>query len=225
MKKVALLLVSLAVSTTVSISQAAQVRLDGKGYDVIYDDALVGLFGQPILTGGSLVFNPTTFYALSSSDAWAFTNATLGLSIFADPGYTLASVDLVERGDYLKFGGSATTFVSGQTRAYDFRTPTDETTSAISGADATALSVHDGSTATNWEAKSSQSFAAGTTQAHLTIESLFASHAGLGNLAFVENKYVALTVSAVPEPRESLLLLAGLGLIGGLYRRRQNRIG
>jgi hypothetical protein len=50
---------------------------------------------------------------------------------------------------------------------------------------------------------------------------LFANAGSKSGYAFVEKKYVGLTVSAVPEPESFAMLLAGLGLIGALARRRR----
>jgi hypothetical protein len=222
MKKIASLLAVLFVSSLCS-AQAAEVRLDGAGFDVIYDDSLLGLFGTPSLIGNSLVFNPTTFSALSSSDTWTLSNSTIGLTIVADAGFTLAGADLVERGDYLRFGAASTVFATGQTRSYDFRDPAVETTVAISGATPDLLAAHDLPIVTNWEATSSQTFAAGATEVHLTIQDLLAGNAGTGGLAFIEKKYVALStiVSAVPEANQYLMLLAGLGIVGVLHGRKR----
>ena len=222
MKKIIPLIAALVVSVFPA-AQAAEIRLDGAGFDIIYDDFLLGLFGTPSLLGDTLVFNPTTFSALSTDDSWAFTNSTIGLTIVADSGFTLAGASLVERGDYLKFGASSTVFVAGQTRAYDFRTPAIETTALIFGAEPAVLTAHDVPVITNWEATSSQSFAAGAAEVHYTIQNLLAANGGgAGSLAFIEKKYLALTVvSAVPEVSQYGMLLVGLGLVGGLYKRRK----
>lgn len=225
MKKIATL-VALGAALSIAAfpsAQAAQIRLDGAGFDVIYDDLLLGLFGTPSLLGTALVFNPTSFSALSSSSAWAFTNSTIGFTLVADSGFTLSSANLVERGDYLKFGSASTVFAAGQTRAYDLRTPTVESTVLISGAEPSVLTAHDLPVITNWQASSAQVFASGATDVHFTIENLLAANAGgAGNLAFIEKKYLALSVvSAVPEASQYAMLLLGLGLIGGVCRRRR----
>ncbi|MEC5384409.1 PEP-CTERM sorting domain-containing protein [Uliginosibacterium sp. H3] len=224
MKKTITILVSL-FALALPAAQAAQVRLDGATFDVIYDDALLGLFGTPTLLGDSLIFTPTTFSALSSSANWAFTNATIGLTLVADSGFTLSSVNLVEHGNYLKFGGGGTVFAAGQTSTFDFRTPGTEVSSLISGAESSVLSVHDLPVVTSWEATSAQSFAAGATEVHYTLQSLLAANAGgAGGLAFIEQKYLSLTtvVSAVPEASQYSMLLVGLGLMGGLFKRRRS---
>ena len=226
MKKTITVLASL-LSFALPTAYAAEVRLDGAGFDIIYDDSLLGLFGTPALLGNSLVFTPTTFSAQSTGSAWDLANSTIGLTLVADSGFTLADANLVERGDYLKFGASSTVFVAGQTRSYDFRTPAIETTALISGAEPTVLNVHDVPVITNWAAASSQTFAAGATEVHYTIQNLLAANAGgVGGLAFIEKKYVSLSVdtliaSAVPEASQYIMLLAGLGLIGGLCKRRR----
>jgi hypothetical protein len=74
---------------------------------------------------------------------------------------------------------------------------------------------------TNWEAKSLQTFQSGATKIRFTIENvLFASAGAKSGYAFIEKKYVGLTVSAVPEPESYAMMLAGLGLMGTIARRR-----
>lgn len=223
-KKFVAMLALMAVGTT---AQAALQRLDGVGFDLIYDDALIGLFGSPALPDGrTLVFTPTSFAAESATAAWDLTRATLNFDIEADIGYALTQASLVERGDYILFGGSSKVFVGGQTRAFDYRTPTTESVVAIAGAGLADLGERE-LVPENWEASSVQSFASGATRVRFTLQSLLGANAGSGSdLAFIEKTYVGLgigvaPISPVPEAGTIGMMLSGLGVVGLMLRRRR----
>ncbi|HEX5125598.1 MAG TPA: PEP-CTERM sorting domain-containing protein [Rhodocyclaceae bacterium] len=211
----------------IASANAAQVRLDGAGFDVIYDSDALGLFGTPSLLGNTLVFSPTQFSADSNSLSWNLTNSTVIFTLEADAGYNLGGASLVEQGDYILLGNQAEAFVGGQTRALDSRTPQIDTPVGITGASLADLTTHDTVTV-NWQATSMQTFAPGATEVHFTIQDLLAAKASnVGNLAFVEKKYAGLTISdfaiaPVPEPQTYAMFLAGLGLIGFARFRRSH---
>lgn len=50
---------------------------------------------------------------------------------------------------------------------------------------------------------------------------LFASAGSKTGNSVIEKTYASLTVSAVPEPEFYAMLLAGLGIIGAVARRRK----
>jgi hypothetical protein len=199
--------------------QAAEYRLDGAKFDIIFDDASFGLFGTPMLSGDTLLFTPSTFSAKSNNKQWNIANSTISFWIEADNGHHLSGASLIEKGDYGFLGKSADTFVAGETRVVDVRSPLDSTDVDLSGAD--SLTATRKGKFANWEASSLQTFQSGATKVRFTIENaLFASAGAKGGYAFIEKKYVGLTVSAVPEPESYAMLLVGLGLIGAISRRR-----
>jgi hypothetical protein len=67
-------------------------------------------------------------------------------------------------------------------------------------------------------------FADGTTNASLNYQFYgFASATGLGSFAFArqDTASFAVSVTAVPEPENYAMLLAGLGVVGVTVRRRR----
>jgi hypothetical protein len=211
----------LALALLSAHAQAAEYRLDGATFDIVFkNDAAFGLFGTPTLEGNTLFFTPDQFSAKSTTNQWDITNSTISFWIEADAGHHLASANLVEQGDYSLLGKSAYASVAGQTRVVDIRTPSKSLAIGLTGAKNLATTSI-GET-TNWEASSLQTFEKDASRVKFTIENvLFANAGSEGGYAFVEKKYVGLTVSAVPEPESYAMLLAGLGLIGAIARRRR----
>lgn len=204
---------------------AATQTLIGDHVTFTYDDALVGLFGTPEVSGDTIFFSPTTFFAKSTDGSGiGFTNSTLGIGVKANAGYKLTGVDLTEQGDYWLFaplGASAMGVgVSGQIRVRDTTTLAEMTDSISTVAPLTTV----GFSSVDWTATAGTSFAAWQSQAvKLTIENLLVAYTTAApTLAFIEKKYVGAEISvvAIPEPETYALLLAGLGLVGWAARRR-----
>ena len=219
--KVSLLVLALASAH----AQAVETRLDGKYFDIIYDSASLGLFGTPTLSGNTLFFTPTTFSAESSSMSTFKTGSTISFWIVADDGHHLTGASLLEQGDYnadKEDDKSARVAVGGQTRFVDNNHPGSSTSAAIVGAGVSDLPANGFSSTSDWAATSLQTFQSGATKIKFTIENLLFANAGSqSNYAFIEKKYVGLTVSAVPEPESYAMLLAGLGILGAVVRRKK----
>lgn len=215
--------VSLLALALLSAHAQAEYRLDGATFDIVFkNDAAFGLFGTPTLEGNTLFFTPEQFSAKSTTRQWDIANSTISFWIEADAGHHLKGARLVEQGDYSLFGKSAFASVAGQTRVVDSRNPGQSLAVGLTGAKNLATTPI-GET-TNWEATSWQTFATDASKVKFTIENvLFANAGSKSGYAFVEKKYVGLTVSAVPEPESIAMLLAGLGLIGAMTRRRAPR--
>ena len=208
----------LALALLSANAQAATQRLDGSKFDVIYDDSKLGLFGDLTLAGNTLVFQPNEFFAESTSKKWDIARSTFSFWIEADAGHHLTGATLTEGGDYGVLGKSADAFAAGETRVVDWRNPS---VSKDVDLGVTYESVTKGKLA-NWEAVSTQTFESGATKVRFTIENLLFANAGSKTgYSFIEKKYASLTVSAVPEPESYAMLLAGLGIIGAVARRRK----
>lgn len=210
------------------------VTVAGANVSFTYDADLLGLYGTPSVSGDSLVFTPTNFFAESTNgEGFAMTNATLNVRITANGGYQFSNVSLIERGDYYLIGSDAEVAVGGQIRVFDLDNPiVNEATDSI---ETTApLSVHttlSGFTTTNWTANASVAIpgtgwggADGIVDGvNLTIENLLiANTSQSGSAAFIEKKFAGSTliITAVPEAETYAMMLAGLGLVGFMARRR-----
>jgi len=205
---------------------AASVTLSGANVDFTFDDALLGLFGQGSVSGNTLYFTPVNFQAKSLNGiGYALTNDTLNIKVVPHAGWSFASMDLVEKGDYLLLGAGSMAAVSGQMRVFDIASSLTDLTAGIGSAqplDQVGLSTH------NWVAGASIDLSAwGNAQAiNVTLQNLLlASTVGSPSLAFVEKKFVGLTpvMQPVPEAETYAMMLAGLGLVGFAVARRRAR--
>lgn len=207
---------------------AASVTLSGTTVDFSFDDTLLGLFGQANVAGDNLYFTPVNFTAESMNGAgFDLTKQTINVKVTAHEGWDFSSLALSERGDYLRVGEAAKVAVSGQIRAFDTSNPLTEVTSNILPA-GSFQQTNDFITK-NWDAYAVASLAnLGTMSAasmiNVTIQNILVAQSPVGTdtLAFIEKKYAGLNVitTPVPEAETYAMMLAGLGLIGFVVRRR-----
>ena len=204
---------------------AASVTLSGTTVDFSFDDSLFGLFGQANVAGDSLYFTPVNFSAESMNGAgFDLTKQTFNVKVSAHEGWDFSSLALTERGDYLRVGEAAKVVVSGQIRAFDTVNPLAEVTSNILPTGVFQLT--DDFITQNWEAKASANLVtmSAASTINVTLQNILVAQSPLGTdtLAFIEKKYAGLNVitTPVPEADTYAMLLAGLGLIGFVVRRR-----
>lgn len=203
---------------------AASVTLAGNNVDFTFDDTLMGLFGQPKITGDTLFFTPVNFEAQSLNGAgYAFTNDTINITVTAHSGWTFDSVNLLERGDYLLLGSGSTADIAGQLRVFDTAMPLTDLTASITSTSPLNMA---GVPTKNWNAGASIDVSAWNTATTLnvTVENLLlASTSSPASLAFVEKKFAGLSLitTPVPEAETYTMMLAGLGLIGFMVSRRK----
>lgn len=203
---------------------AATVTLTGNNVDFTFDDAMMGLFGQPQIAGDTLFFTPTNFEAQSLNGAGlGFTRDTVNIKVTAHSGWNFDSVNLLERGDYLLLGSGSTADVTGQIRVFDTAMPLTELTDSITTTGPLNMA---GVPTKNWNANASVDVSAwnNATMLNVTIENLLlASTSAPSSLSFVEKKFAGLTLvtTPVPEADAATMMLAGLGLVGFVVARRK----
>lgn len=228
-------------------SAAALQTLTGSNFDVVYDDAQLGLFSAPTLVGDSLFFTFNNFIAESLNGNGAVsTNSTIsGLVFKAKGGYRFGAFDLAEFGDYSLGGTGSMVQVQGQLRAFNLASALyTQTTAQLQVNPSTPLTVSDGLNH-DWNATAridastapvplpfgtvSNVIQSNPDQVGLTIENrltAFTDPNATGfRQAFIEKKFagVQMTVappSAVPLPPSMALLAAGLGALAFVVRRR-----
>ena len=225
------------------IGAASIVTLSGSGFQARYDDALLGLFGTPALSGDgrTILFTPISFSATATGNPGASNYGTqyLSSSIYLDilpiNGVRLSSVSVVESGDYRVVNRPNTPAsndpgveVFGQLRATNLINGTDVLTSnlahgALDQACATIVCA-----VSNWSATASVATpnAWGVGPVRLYLENVIVAESfGLADSSFIEKKNVALTFvtapSAVPLPATMPMLLVGLAGLASLARRRR----
>lgn len=213
---------AIAIAFSAGSASAAMQTLEGVAFDVSFDDSLLGLFGTPTFLNDTLFFNPSEFVA-SSYGGFDLANSTLALTITANDGYVLNGFSVIEEGDYFYFDDSAVA-VGGQLRVKTLDPVVSSATDAFS-IGATAPTTMANFSTTNWSAEAYVATADVTT-AFVTIENILLAQAAQDSLAFIEKKGVQLNVMAtpVPEPETYGMMLAGLGMLGFVARRRMSRM-
>lgn len=209
-------------------ASAANVTLDGENFTISYDTSVIGLFGTPTLVGSSLVFAPggSPGFSAQSESGMKVTNSTFSFMIMADPGYKLSSFNLFEGGDYMLIGNSSRVSVGGQLRVKPVNLAV-MTAAIMPSVPLTTQTTFEAFATTDWNAHASINPATPLSSAAVSIENLLGARARLvdDGYAFIEKKNVELSfvLMPVPEPESYAMLLAGLGLMGAVARRRNKR--
>ena len=218
-----------------SSSTAAPVILIGNNFDLTYDNSLAGLFGTPTLSNDSIFFTPIAFKAESLNGNGVVTaNSTINLSIIEHANRNITGFSLLERGDYRLVGANSAVGVGGQTRVFDISNPFIENNTAITSTSNFSLinTIVDSSTH-NWTSSSVISVLDpqwnNTKAYNYTIENLLTAYTDLSvigpKVAFIEKKFagssISIVVTTVPEADTYAMMLAGLGFMGFVSRRRK----
>jgi hypothetical protein len=228
-RKITLAVAGLSAALLSGNALAAWQTLVGTNVTYQYEDTLMGLYGQPFLSGDSLVFTPTNFKAESSNGQEVVqTGSTINVRVYANSNYTFSAFNLTELGDYALIGNDAQVAVGGQIRAFDLANAGSQLTDSITvTAPLTVTTTLANYQTTNWQANAAIAVPTNWSNGvNLTIENiLLASTSQAGSLAFVEKKFVgnSVVITPVPEAETYAMMLAGLGLIGFMVGRR-NRV-
>ncbi|NTV69981.1 MAG: PEP-CTERM sorting domain-containing protein [Azonexaceae bacterium] len=221
LKPLAALIATALISTS---ALAATQTLDAGNFTISYDDSALGLFGTPVLTSSGIAFAPggtPGFTAVNS-----VLQSTAALTITADAGYKLTSFNLNEKGSYFKVGDSSIVFVGGSLSLQDLANTNGNVVNNFSSSvPLTVSTTFDQHFKTeNWSASTSANLTSAKVNVSI-LDVLGAIPGSNGGYASIGKSSVILdvTVAAVPEPQSFAMLLAGLGIVGAVARRR--RIG
>ncbi len=200
--------------------------LTGTNVTYVYDADVTGLYGTPFLSGDSLVFTPTNFNALSADGGFVQTSSTVNVKVYANGGYTLSAFNLTELGDYYLIGSDAEVAVGGQIRLFDLDNISNQLTDPITAtAPLTVTTTFGNYQTTNWQANAAIAVPTNwSSGVNLTIENILLAHTTqVGSAAFVEKKLTgnSVVITPVPEAETYAMMLAGLGLVGFMARRRR----
>ena len=228
-KKAGVAIIGLSAALLSCNALAVVQTLVGTNVTYVFDDMLMGLYGTPILSGDSLVFTPTNFKAVSTDGGIVMTSSTINVQVYTNANYNFSAFNLTELGDYSLIGSDAQVAVGGQIRMFDLTNPpppaanqlTDPITVTSPLTVTTSIANYQ---TTNWQANAAIAVPTNWGNGvNLTIENiLLASTTQLGSAAFVEKKFVGNSVilTPVPEAETYAMMLAGLGLVGFMARRR-----
>jgi hypothetical protein len=230
---------------------AAQLTLSGAAsgsqFDVVYDDALTGLFGRPFLSNNFVYFTPTSFAANAlGSNASQIRSSSVLLRLVAHNGFGFTQFALSGRGDFYLEGAASTVDVTGSltvTNALGGFAPVVSSIAAVTAdgpTPGTVLASIGPSSAyrnlpntSNWTSSASilATAANGLAQAgevDFSISNTLTASNGPANgsfaESFIESKFVGgsglvVSVTPIPEPSEWLMCIFGIAVIGALARR------
>jgi hypothetical protein len=213
---------------------AFDTTISGTEFDVLFDSTRLDLFGTPSLSGNTIFFTPTAFSATSLNGAGSqLTHATINFELAAKPGFSLAQVQVVERGDYQLSGMGSAVKVTGQLSAFDPKDPVNAFAFqflAVSGS--TPLTLNDGDLHP-WQAGAnidvSHNPFSQPRELNVTLENILTATTlpGAGaSFAFIEKKFAGAPISpldpsAIPVPGAPWLFASGLLALGPLLRPRR----
>ncbi len=196
-----------------AVVAAGTTTFAGDNVSYQFDAGDLGLFGSASVVGGKLVFTPAGFTADGTS---FFTSETINVTVSADPGYVLAGFSLLETGSYT--GDSA--YATGTFTAIDIEGTTgNQLPVSFNGVNASGT----------WTAGALITLPASgwggvdgvVTSVTLTLSNqLFAADE---SSILKDGVSISATALAVPEADTYAMLLAGLGLVGFMTRRRTGR--
>lgn len=229
MKFTKILLIILSVY--VSSANAVSVTLNGDNFDVTYDDALLGLYGTPQISNNVLFFTPTNFSSTSQNgEGISITNSTINLTLQPKNGYGFSSFNYEERGDYLLLGNETTVRLAGQIRVRHVDDVLAESNGFFEPFESLQEQGNHNWSATSFIDGATGDWVPGESAVILTIENiLLASTESLGELAFIEKKFVAAEIELVPVPLPGtfVLLLSSILSLGAgstLAKRRKHSV-
>lgn len=205
---------ALGCAAVVLSASAAAATLDGTNVSYSFDASKMGLFGAPTVVGDTLEFAPAAFAVNGTGSA----TATVNITVTALPGYMLTGFNLSEGGAYTLDGGTA--YIAGFLKAVDIEGSTgNQLTSNISGS---ALTGSGG----DWTGTAAISLPAtgwGGADAVVTSVTLTLSNQlfALGAASILKDGVsLSAVTTPVPEAETYAMMLAGLGLVGFMVRRR-----
>ncbi len=239
----------LILSATYSNAAIVLVSDLGSSFDLQYDDASVGLFGNPTLSNNVVSFTPNAFVAsVAGQNQSVIKSSTVNFQLVAKKDQDFANFALLERGDFFLEGANSRVRAQGQMRVFNVSNPiSSEVTSSIisSATNGTApgtlltalpFSYNNGVTY-DWAGVANVAATQELSSAqivNITVENILRASTGaqlssemFPPEAFIEKKFtgppVSLFVTPVPEPSEWIMLLCGLSIIGLIVRRRRDR--
>jgi len=218
-----------AVLSAISIgANAAPVTLFGDDVSFSFDDA--SLYGEAIVVGNSIFFQPTDFGAesLNGQGAVSVTD-TLNITVeVTTSGYTMTEFTMAEFGDYELSAGATSVTASGRLQLTS-QTETcppinfpcfDSEAFNVSGLD-TVGAATDWSGGTTIDLGDTAGWGSDTLVTAQMQNNLSATTLANGERAFIQKKAggIGLEVSVVPVPAAVWLFGSALGMLGWMRRR------
>lgn len=208
----------LGLSGALMAGATSAATLAGNNVSYSFDTNALGLFGSATVVGDNLVFSPVNFQATGAAPS---ATQTVNITVTANPGYLLSSFRLDEVGGYSLPSLSDMVWLQGNLTALDI-----EGNTSLSVASNIAGPAFAGGTSGSWQGSAAVVLPPNgwggadglVTSVSLTLNNyLFAMG---GGQIWKEAVTVEAAAAPVPEADTTLMMLAGLGLIGLMASRR-----
>lgn len=215
-----------AIAAIASVSASAgTATLDGKGFDLIFNtDKLSPSLISLSADRTSVVFDTEAFsVAVESGDA-DVASFVARLTFTLDAGYTFSGLELEQTGVYSlskknsEVGAAliSSVWMGGKPKAAKADADAFEKSDVKFEADTYSLKNSYDFTGTAFATASSFKFFA--------LSGLMADAANKGAASIYANSYsLSVMTAPVPEPEQWALMLAGIGMVGAIARRRSRR--
>jgi hypothetical protein len=183
----------------------------------------VGLFGDPVPVGNSLVFFPSSFF--SSSNAGIIPAAThdkINVDIIAEANQAITAINIIEVGDYQINGTGPNTSVNASGTLVVTPLISNGASFKLNAlATNPVMPVTAGSGPWNGNASVSYTVQDGVRKIHLTLDNILQARSDPNTSTFIEKKLTQgiIIEVVIPEPGTIGLVLCGAPL---LLRRRRN---
>lgn len=203
-------------------------------------DSLPFVYGSPVISGDSLLFNPTSFGVAGAGGSSEVLDGTLTTRVVAKPGQSISNLLWQERGDYSLIGtGTAATYVKVSAPMFvrieattnGPITPLQVNQNVVfttSGGDyylpgeAGSGVIWAGSLNVDLDAiLASHNIPGQATQVTFSIDNILSAFTESGSVALMKKKQGEVSLTAVPEP--STFALAGFGLAALVALRMRKR--
>ncbi|WP_374511673.1 PEPxxWA-CTERM sorting domain-containing protein [Niveibacterium sp.] len=226
MSSTAIKIIAAAVAVIGSAAASAAVTtLDGKGFDVSFNGSTFGAGAISLSADGkSVLFDTDALSAIAVKGDNDIAFDALNFSITLDSGYTFKSLEMSQSGDYQLLKKNSEVFASlssavsiaGVAKSAAYKTAVFDLDGVKSGANSWSLSSTYNLAGTPYATASKLNVWA------LSLLSADAAKSGFASIAAHDYSLQVMT-AAVPEPEQWALMLAGIGMVGAIARRRSAR--
>jgi hypothetical protein len=216
----------LGLSASLLGGNALAVTLNGSTVSYSFNSADLGLFGSASLSGDDLVFTPTNFTASSSNGGNA--HQTIHITVTAKPGYQLSAFNLTESGAYTLTSGAYVTVtgnitatnIGGTSFPNNVGNISSTTPTTVVGSNTAWIANAGVTLPTSWGGPN------GIGSVDLMVTNQLYATSPIDGFSQIWKNAVGINVvtgvSPVPEAQTYAMMLAGLGLVGFMARRRSS---